>query len=60
MRGKERYIGIGKKLDYEIAGQAAFETLCVPVSILETHALHCIQRSLDDWKKLYKERNETT
>lgn len=54
----EKYVSIGKKLDYEVAGQAAFETLSVPVSILESHALHCIQQLLDDWKKEYKKGND--
>lgn len=54
----EKYVSIGKKLDYEVAGQAAFETLSVPVSILESHALHCIQQLLDDWKKEYKKEND--
>lgn len=53
-----RYVSIGRKLDYEVAGQTAFETLSVPVSILESHALHCIQQLLDDWKKEYKKGND--
>lgn len=53
----EKYVSIGRKLDYEVAGQTAFETLSVPVSILESHALHCIQQLLDDWKKEYKKEN---
>lgn len=55
---KEKYVSIGRKLDYEVAGQTAFETLSVPVSILESHALHCIQQLLDDWKKEYKKGND--
>lgn len=54
----EKYVSIGKKLDYEVDGQAAFEALSVPVSILESHALHCIQQLLDDWKKEYKKGND--
>lgn len=54
----EKYMSIGKKLDYEVAGQTAFETISVPVSILESHALHCIQQLLDNWKKEYKKGND--
>lgn len=53
----EKYVSIGRKLDYKVAGLTAFETLSVPVSILESHALHCIQQLLDDWKKEYKKEN---
>lgn len=49
----EKYVSIGKKLDYDVCGNPAYATIHVPVSILESHALHCIQAQIDDWKQNY-------
>ena len=49
----EKYVSIGKKLDYDVCGKPAYSTIHVPVSILESHALHCIQAQIDDWKQNY-------
>lgn len=49
----EKYVSIGKKLDYDVCGNPAYSTIHVPVSILESHALHCIQAQIDDWKQNY-------
>lgn len=54
----EKTIVIGKKLNYEVPGSPAYGTIHVPVSILESHALHCIQKQLDEWKKEYKKGSD--
>lgn len=54
----EKYMSIGKKLDYDVCGNPAYETIHVPVSILESHALHCIQAQIDDWKQKYKKGSD--
>lgn len=54
----EKTVTIGKKLNYEVLGAPAYGTIHVPVSILESHALHCIQKQLDEWKKEYKKGSD--
>ena len=54
----EKTVTIGKKLNYEVLGAPAYGTIHVPVSILESHALHCIQKQLDEWKKEYKKASD--
>ncbi|WP_072525537.1 helix-turn-helix domain-containing protein [Clostridium sp. Marseille-P3244] len=54
----EKTVTIGKKLNYEVLGSPAYGTIHVPVSILESHALHCIQKQLDEWKKEYKKGSD--
>lgn len=52
----ERYLSIGKRMNEDICGQPAYGTISVPVSILESHALHCIQAQIDDWKRNYNNK----
>lgn len=54
----EKYVSIGKKLDYDVCGTPAYATIHVPVSILESHALRCIQAQIDDWKRNYKKESD--
>lgn len=50
----QRYFYIGKEMDEKICGHTAYQTMRVPVSILESHALHCIQEIIDAWQKDFK------
>ena len=50
----ERYVAIGRKTDYEVGNKPAYETIHVPTSILESHAMHKIQEQFDIWKNGYK------
>lgn len=55
--GKKK-IAIGKKLNSEVLGFPEYGTIHVPVTILESHALHCIQKQLDEWKKITKKERD--
>lgn len=48
------FVSIGKKMSENVCGHPAYQTISVPVSILESHALHCIQEILDTWKTKYQ------
>lgn len=54
MTNGERYLSIGKRIDEDVCGHPAYKSISVPVSILESHALHCMQEIIDEWKKNYK------
>ncbi len=62
--GNEKTIVVGRKTGDEVLGYPAYETIHLPTTILESHAMHCIQLQLDEWKQDFnKERkrlNETT
>ena len=51
---KERFVTIGKKIKSNTPENTEYETIYVPVSILESHTLHLIQQSLDTWKNDFK------
>lgn len=50
----ERYLSVGKRLDNDVCGHPAYKSISVPVSILESHALHCIQETINLWKQKYR------
>lgn len=54
----ERYIAIGKKQSEKICGEDAYQTICLPVSLLESHAIRIVQSVIDKWKNKYKKEQE--
>lgn len=51
----ERYIAVGKKQKEKVCGEDAYQTICLPVSLLESHAVRIIQSVIDEWKRKWKE-----
>ena len=50
----EHYIAIGKKQKEKICGKDAYQTINLPVSLLESHAVRIIQNVIDKWKDKWK------
>lgn len=51
---EQKHIAIGKKLNYQVAGQNAHMTKHVSVSILESHAMLIIQKIINEWQRNYR------
>ena len=54
----ERYIAVGKKQTEKVCGEDAYQTICLPVSLLESHAIRIVQNVIDKWKNKYKKEQE--
>ena len=54
----ERYIAVGKKQPEKVCGEDAYQTICLPVSLLESHALRIVQSVIDKWKNKYSKINK--
>lgn len=54
----ERYIAIGKKQTEKVCGEDAYQTINLPVSLLESHAIRIVQSVIDKWKNKYKKEQE--
>ena len=50
----QKHIAIGKKLNYQVAGQDAYMTKHVSVSILESHAMLIMQKIINEWQRNYR------
>lgn len=49
----ERYIAVGKKQSEKVCGEDAYQTICLPVSLLESHALRIVEGVINEWKKRF-------
>ena len=54
----ERYIAVGKKQSEKVCSEDAYQTICLPVSLLESHAIRIVQSVIDKWKNKYKKEQE--
>lgn len=49
----ERYIAVGKKQPEKVCGEDAYQTICLPVSLLESHAIRIVEGVINEWKKRF-------
>lgn len=49
----ERYIAVGKKQPEKVCGEDAYQTICLPVSLLESHAIRIVEGIINEWKKRF-------
>lgn len=54
----ERYIAVGKKQSEKVCGEDAYQTICLPVSLLESHAIRIVEGVINEWKKKYSKINK--
>lgn len=54
----ERYIAIGKKQKEKVCGEDAYQTISLPVSLLESHAIRIVEHIIDQWKDKWKKEQE--
>lgn len=47
----QHYIAVGKKQKEKVCGEDAYQTICLPVSLLESHALRIVEEVINEWKR---------